>query len=58
MAHHKRTDILHIMKMLGHKDINNTLRYTQLITTEDDEFISKVSKTVEKACTLVELGQN
>jgi hypothetical protein len=44
------------MKMLGHRNINNTLKYTQLIKTEEDEFISKVAKTVEEACSMVELG--
>ncbi len=43
-------------KMLGHKNINNTLRYTQLIKADDDEFVSKVAKTVEEACSLIELG--
>lgn len=37
-------------------NINNTLRYTQLIKTEDDEFISKVAKLVEETCALVEAG--
>jgi len=56
MEYHKTKDILHVMRMLGHRNINNTLKYTQLIKTEDDEFISKVAKTVEEACALVELG--
>jgi len=56
MEYHKTKDILHVMRMLGHRNINNTLRYTQLINTEDDEFISKVAKTVEEARVLVESG--
>jgi hypothetical protein len=44
------------MQMLGHRNINNTLKYTQLIKTEDDEFVSKVAKTVKEACTLIEAG--
>jgi hypothetical protein len=32
-----------------HRNINNTLKYTQLIKTEEYEFISKVAKTVEEA---------
>ena len=44
------------MRVLGHKNITNTLRYTQLIQTEDDEFISKVAKTVDDACKLIETG--
>jgi hypothetical protein len=44
------------MRVLGHKNITNTLRYTQLIQTDDDEFITKVAKTVEDACKLIEAG--
>jgi integrase/ribosomal protein S27AE len=56
MEYHKTKDILHVMRVLGHKNITNTLRYTQLIQTEDDEFISKVAKTVEDACKLIDTG--
>ena len=56
MEYHKTKDILHVMRMLGHRNINNTLKYTQLIKAEDDEFISKVAKTIEEACALVEAG--
>lgn len=56
MEYHKTKDILHVMRMLGHRNINNTLRYTQLIRTENDEFISKVAKTPDEACALVETG--
>jgi integrase len=56
MEYHKTKDILHVMRLLGHRNINNTLRYTQLIEVEDDEFITKVAKTVEEACALVEAG--
>jgi hypothetical protein len=56
MEYHKIKDILHVMRILGHKNITNTLRYTQLIQTEDDEFISRVAKTFEDACKLIETG--
>lgn len=56
MEYHKTKDILHVMRMLGHRNINNTLKYTQLIRTEDDEFFSKVAVSVEEACALVESG--
>ncbi len=38
----------------GYRNVNNILRYTQLIKTEDDEFISKVAKTVKEAFTIVD----
>jgi len=45
--------------MLGHRNIKNTLIYTQLIKNVDGfdpEYISKVARTVEEARMLVEAG--
>jgi hypothetical protein len=58
MEYHRTKDTLHIMRMLGHRNINNTLKYTQLINTEDDEFVSKVANTVEQARGLIEADTN
>jgi hypothetical protein len=45
------------MRLLGHRNINNTLIYTQLIKIEDDdEYVSKVAKTIDEARKLVEAG--
>jgi integrase len=52
----KTKDILHVMQMLGHKNIQNTLLYTQLISFENDEFHSATAKTVQEAQILVEAG--
>ena len=52
----KTKDILRVMKMLGHKSIQNTLLYTQLVNFENDEFHSATAKTVEEAQKLVEAG--
>ena len=56
MEYHKTKDILHVMQILGHKNINNTLIYTQLIGFQDDEYVSKVAKTADEAKRLVESG--
>jgi len=56
MEYAKTKDILHVMQMLGHKNINNTLVYTQLIDFKNDEYTSKVAKTVEETCQLIEAG--
>lgn len=40
--------------MLGHKSIQNTLLYTQLISFENDEYHSATAKTVEDAQKLIE----
>jgi len=41
MEHHKTRGILHVMQVLCHKNINNTLIYTHLIDFKDDEYVSK-----------------
>jgi len=58
MEYHKTKDILYVMKLLGHRNIKNTLIYTQLIKPNDDdsEYISKVARTIDEARLLVEAG--
>jgi integrase/DNA-directed RNA polymerase subunit M/transcription elongation factor TFIIS len=57
VEYHKTKDILHVMQMLGHRNIKNTLIYTQLIQHDgDDEYVCKVAKTVEQASELIEAG--
>jgi integrase len=56
MEYAKTKDILHVMRLLGHKNINNTLIYTQLVNFKNDEYISKVAKNAKEACQLVEAG--
>ena len=56
MEYAKTKDILHVMKMLGHRNIQNTLLYTQLISFESDQFHSATAKTVLDAQKLIEAG--
>ena len=56
MEYHKTKDILHVMKVLGHKNINNTLIYTQLVDFKDDEYTVKVAEDVEEDKELIEAG--
>jgi len=44
------------MQLLRHKNIKNTLAYTQLINFENDEFHSATAKTVQDAQKLIEAG--
>ncbi len=44
------------MKMLGHKNINNTLLYTQLVNFENDEYHSAIAESTEEARELIEAG--
>lgn len=56
MEYHKTKDILHVMKFLGHRNIKNTLVYTQLLPQRDDDFVVKVARTLEDAKLLLECG--
>ena len=56
MEYHKTRDILHVMRFLGHKNIKNTLIYTQLIDLEEDEYVCKVAENIEEAKQLIEDG--
>jgi len=56
MEYAKTKDILHVMQFLGHKNIENTLKYTQLVNFESDEYACKVAKTIKEASELIEAG--
>lgn len=60
MLYHQTKDILFVKEFLGHKNINNTLRYVQLERTlfmgQNDKFHVKVAKSLEEACKLIETG--
>jgi hypothetical protein len=46
-----------VQKLLGHRNIKNTLRYTQLLALpQNEEYICKASKSVEEAKELIEAG--
>jgi hypothetical protein len=45
------------MRLLGHKNINNTLIYTQLVEFEDDDkYCTAVASDVQEARKLLETG--
>jgi integrase len=52
----KTRDLLLVKTKLGHKEINNTLFYTQLIDFEENEYIVKGAETKEQAMKLIEAG--
>ncbi len=60
MEYRKTKDILHVMQLLGHKNIKNTLIYIQLeealFKKRETEYICKVASTVKEAKQLVEAG--
>lgn len=56
MEYSKTKDILHVMQRLGHKRIENTLIYTQLVQFESDQYYSTTASSVEEAQKLAENG--
>jgi len=54
--YHKTHDILHVMRLLGHKSIQNTLRYTQLVDWKSDDFTCKTAATIGDYSKLIEVG--
>jgi integrase len=53
----KTKDILYVQKLLGHRSLKTTLRYTQLITIpQNEEYICRVVKDVDGAKELIEAG--
>ena len=56
MEYHKTRDILHVKEVLGHKSLNSTMLYTQLISFKDDDFTANVAHSEEEACKLIEAG--
>jgi hypothetical protein len=56
MEYAKTKDIIHVMQILGHKNIQNTMLYTQLFNFESDEYHSAIAKETTDAQKLIEAG--
>jgi len=56
MLYHKTKDILYVQKKLGHRSIENTMIYTQLINFESDEWHVAHAETLEEEDKLIEAG--
>ena len=59
MEYHKTKNILHVMQVLGHKNIKNTLVYVRLAeelfhTTSD--YITETTKSVKQTRKILEAG--
>lgn len=54
MLYHRTKDILFTKEQMGHRKIETTLIYTQLVNFTKDEYVCRVAKTVEEAKSLVE----
>lgn len=60
MEYHKTKDILHVQRLLGHKNIQNTLIYidleSRLFNSTSDGFTTRIAYMVGEACSLIESG--
>jgi enoyl reductase-like protein len=57
MEYYLTKDILHAMQVLGHRRIQNTLKYTQLVNFENvDAYICKVAEAKGEISELIEAG--
>ena len=57
MLYHKTKDILFVKQQMGHRKIETTLVYTQLLQFDRDEnYTCKIAQTVEQATELIENG--
>lgn len=61
VEYHRTRDIFHVMRILGHRDIKNTLVYIDLDheifnNSNIDEFTVKVAHNTKEACRLAEVG--
>lgn len=57
MEYHRTKDILYVKRLLGHKNIANTLIYTQLVEfEEDDKYCTAIASNIEDARKLLETG--
>jgi integrase len=57
MLYYRTKDILLVKQQLGHKKLETTLVYTQLVNlNEENEYHSATAKTINEARTLIEQG--
>jgi len=56
MLYAKTRDILYVKQQMGHKKIETTLIYTQLLNLNDDEWTCKTANTIKEATQLIENG--
>ena len=54
--YHKYKDLLLVKQQMGHKRVETTLIYTQLLNAPDDEYVSKTAANVKEAQNLIESG--
>jgi hypothetical protein len=56
MTYHQTRNILLVKKLLGHRKVENIMKYTQLIQFKDSEFEVTSAATLEEAKTIPVAG--
>ena len=56
MTYYRTKDILYTKQQMGHKQIETTLLYAQLVNFESDDYTSAIAKNVNEAQKLIESG--
>jgi len=56
MLYLKTKDIVYTQQEMGHRRLTNTLKYVHLVNFKEDEWISKVARTLNEACSLIDAG--
>jgi len=60
IEYHKTNSLLHVKKLLGHKDIRNTELYIDLeareFTFNDDNYFTAIAENTKEVCRLIESG--
>jgi integrase len=56
MLYAKTRDILFVKQCMGHKEIETTLIYTQLLNLNEDEWTCQTANNIKDATTLIEAG--
>ncbi len=54
--YHASKDLLWVQSQLGHRSIVNTTKYTRLLSSESDQFISKVARSLDEFTNYLEHG--
>jgi integrase len=56
MEYHKTKDILHVQQRLGHRSVLSTMRYTQLVNFESDDYHVKTAHSLKEDEELISTG--
>jgi len=56
LLYHATKDLILVKETLGHRSIQSTLIYTQLVNFEEDDYVCKVAETLKEAAELIEAG--